>query len=210
MDVDGNLTLDEEELKSGLQQIGMYLNNREMEEVFWEFDRDKSGAVSYDEFMDGVRGVLTDFRALLVEEAWAHLGGGPDVSFRSRIWSGLSTASGERAPISLDDEPDDRSPISDPFPLFLPKTGILRCLCTIYQVGPRASTLRKLELAFSERFRLADIEDVALEDFMQFHHDFSAAISSDRLFEASCATPGNYIIRIFYSWFFLSCISPEF
>jgi hypothetical protein len=80
MDVDGNLTLDEEELKSGLQQIGMYLNNREMEEVFWEFDRDKSGAVSYDEFMDGVRGVLTDFRALLVEEAWAHLGGGPDVS----------------------------------------------------------------------------------------------------------------------------------
>ena len=50
--------------------------------------------------------------------------------------------------------------------------------------GSEGVNPEEIELAFSERFRLADIEDVALEDFMQFHHDFSAAISSARLFEA--------------------------
>ena len=46
MDVDGNLTLDRTELKTGFQQMGLNLNTRELEEVFWEFDRDRSGAVS--------------------------------------------------------------------------------------------------------------------------------------------------------------------
>ena len=41
-----------------------------------------------------------------------------------------------------------------------------------------------IEELFSERFRLADIADVTFDDFMQFHHNFSAAIQSDRLFEA--------------------------
>jgi hypothetical protein len=41
-----------------------------------------------------------------------------------------------------------------------------------------------IEESFSGRFRLADIVDVTFDDFMQFHHDFSAAIQSDRLFEA--------------------------
>ena len=76
MDVDGNLTLDEEELKAGFQKMGLYLNKKEREEVFWKFDKDKSGAVSYDEFMDGIRGPLTEHRALLVEEAWERVSGG--------------------------------------------------------------------------------------------------------------------------------------
>ena len=81
MDIDGNLTLDEQELKNGFQKMGLYLNNREMDEVFYEFDKDKSGAVSYDEFMDGIRGVLTEDRAVLVEQAWDLLcGGGNDVT----------------------------------------------------------------------------------------------------------------------------------
>jgi hypothetical protein len=50
--------------------------------------------------------------------------------------------------------------------------------------GSQGVNPEDIETAFTERFRLADIEDVKLEDFMQFHHDFSAAINSDRLFEA--------------------------
>ena len=50
--------------------------------------------------------------------------------------------------------------------------------------GERGVNPEDIYEAFSERFRRADVEDVSLEDFMQLHHDCSAAIHSDRIFEA--------------------------
>ena len=41
-----------------------------------------------------------------------------------------------------------------------------------------------IESAFAEHFRLVDVEDVNFDAFMQFHHDVSATINSDRIFEA--------------------------
>jgi len=76
MDADGSSTLDPAELKTGLARLGLYLNNREVEEIFWEFDRDRSGSVSYDEFMAGVRGPLPALRRSLVLDAWHALTGG--------------------------------------------------------------------------------------------------------------------------------------
>jgi Ca2+-binding EF-hand superfamily protein len=79
MDLDGSLTLDEDELKKGFGLMGLYLNNREVEQVFWEFDRDKDGTVDYDEFMDGIRGgPMSHDRRKLVKQAWRHVtrGGG--------------------------------------------------------------------------------------------------------------------------------------
>ena len=78
MDTDGSSTLDPGELKTGLSRLGLYLNNREVEEIFYEFDRDRSGGVSYDEFMAGIRGPLPAVRRELVEDAWRILvnGGG--------------------------------------------------------------------------------------------------------------------------------------
>ena len=73
MDLDGSLTLDHSELRLGLASLGLSLNTRELEEVFWQFDRDRSGSVSYEEFMDGVRGPFSDDRAAVAEEAWAHV-----------------------------------------------------------------------------------------------------------------------------------------
>ena len=71
MDVDGSGALDPAELKAGLGKMGLFLNAREVEEVFWEFDKDRSGAVDHDEFMQGVRGgPLGGERLALVEAAW--------------------------------------------------------------------------------------------------------------------------------------------
>ena len=47
--------------------------------------------------------------------------------------------------------------------------------------GERGVNPEDIYEAFSERFRRADVEDVSLEDFMQLHHDCSAAIHSAML-----------------------------
>jgi len=76
-DDDGSLTLSGDEFRKVFGKLGLYLNNREIEEVFWEFDRDGNGGVDYEEFMDGVRGgSMSRARRKLVKQAWQHATGG--------------------------------------------------------------------------------------------------------------------------------------
>ena len=58
--------------------------------------------------------------------------------------------------------------------------------------GARGVNPEHIEAAFEERFRRADVADVALEDFLEFHHDVSAGIDSDRIFEAFVRNTWHY------------------
>lgn len=56
MDQDGSKTLDQEELKAGLEQLGCELNDGdEMRTVMRHFDKDGSGRVSIEEFLRGIK-----------------------------------------------------------------------------------------------------------------------------------------------------------
>jgi len=52
---------------------GVNITKYEFDELFTQFDLDKSGTVSYDEFLRGVRGGMNDFRLELVKKAFAVL-----------------------------------------------------------------------------------------------------------------------------------------
>lgn len=59
------------QLQKGLQECGMTLSEASMMALFRTFDADCSGAVSYAEFLDGVRPPLSERRAALISEAFA-------------------------------------------------------------------------------------------------------------------------------------------
>ena len=107
--------------------------------------------------MDGIRGPLASYRARLAEEAWNHLGGG----------------SGANVNISVKD-------LCAHFDChWYPSVAEFD-----YSGGERGVDPEDIEDAFAERFRRAEVTEVDFDEFMQFHHDFSATIESDRIFEA--------------------------
>eukprot|EP00636_Phaeomonas_parva_P015118 CAMPEP_0118869868 /NCGR_PEP_ID=MMETSP1163-20130328/13008_1 /TAXON_ID=124430 /ORGANISM="Phaeomonas parva, Strain CCMP2877" /LENGTH=358 /DNA_ID=CAMNT_0006804803 /DNA_START=148 /DNA_END=1224 /DNA_ORIENTATION=- len=72
MDKDGSHTLDVEELREGLRQLpGLgELSDDDADKLMVYFDRDKSGKVSIEEFLRGVRGRMKKKRVLLVAQAF--------------------------------------------------------------------------------------------------------------------------------------------
>ena len=70
MDDDGSRTLSKNELKNGLSDWGLDLNYSEVDGLFSFFDRDNSGSISFDEFLKGLRGPMSDRRKKLVEMAF--------------------------------------------------------------------------------------------------------------------------------------------
>ena len=61
------------ELAAGLEDKGISLNNRELGEVFRHFDADHSGAVTYAEFITGVRGTMSGLRRAQVDVTYDFL-----------------------------------------------------------------------------------------------------------------------------------------
>ena len=70
MDDDGSRTLSKEELKTGLSDWGLDLNYSEIDSLFTFFDRDNSGSISFDEFLKGMRGPMSERRKNLVLQAF--------------------------------------------------------------------------------------------------------------------------------------------
>ena len=54
-DDNGSKTLDREELRSGLTDYGLKMSAAEVDELFQFFDSDKSGSISFDEFLVALR-----------------------------------------------------------------------------------------------------------------------------------------------------------
>jgi len=70
MDDNGNKQLDKFEFQNGLQTYGLKLSAKEMDEIMLFFDRDRSGQVSIEEFVRGIRGTMSDRRRRLVAMAY--------------------------------------------------------------------------------------------------------------------------------------------
>jgi len=73
MDDNGDGVLTKEELKYGLEDLGVRLHDVELDEVFAFFDKDKNGAISQNEFLRGVRGALPRYRERIIRRAFEAL-----------------------------------------------------------------------------------------------------------------------------------------
>lgn len=54
-DDDGNRNLSREEFKKGATERGIKLEEKEMEELFAEIDKDSTGFIEYEEFLKALR-----------------------------------------------------------------------------------------------------------------------------------------------------------
>lgn len=73
LDQNGNRCLEKDELYEGLCQYGIEMDDSEggeLDKVFNYFDRDKSGKITIDELLRGLRGTMAKQRILLVKEAF--------------------------------------------------------------------------------------------------------------------------------------------
>ncbi|EQC28530.1 hypothetical protein SDRG_13856 [Saprolegnia diclina VS20] len=66
IDDDGSKTLDINEFKKAIAEHAMNLTDKEITDLFEFFDDDKSGNLSYDEFLVGLRGELNERRKQMV------------------------------------------------------------------------------------------------------------------------------------------------
>ena len=55
MDDDGSKSLSISEFKKGIRECSLDVTEQEMNQLFSHFDRDRSGCISYDEFLYGIR-----------------------------------------------------------------------------------------------------------------------------------------------------------
>lgn len=70
LDNNGNRTLDLKELQYGLGDFGIYIDEDQANVILAHFDRDRNGAVNYDEFLRAIRGDLNDYRLGLIRKAY--------------------------------------------------------------------------------------------------------------------------------------------
>jgi Ca2+-binding EF-hand superfamily protein len=73
LDDSGDGKLSQREFTRGLREFGLSLTAGEADQVFTFFDLDRSGFLSVEELMKGLRGDLSDFRRELVDMAFARL-----------------------------------------------------------------------------------------------------------------------------------------
>lgn len=67
MDDNRSLTLDKAEFKKAIGDFRIDVTPEEAGKMFDAFDNDRSGEISYDEFIRGVRGPMNAFRQGLVK-----------------------------------------------------------------------------------------------------------------------------------------------
>lgn len=72
-DFNGNKKLDREEFEEAMQFAGLFLSKAETSALFSKFDKDGDGNISYDEFLRGLRGGLSDRRKAMVQRCFSIL-----------------------------------------------------------------------------------------------------------------------------------------
>jgi len=70
-DFNGNKKLDREEFEEAMQFAGLFLGTAETSALFNKFDKDGDGNISYDEFLRGLRGGMSDRRKAMVQRCFA-------------------------------------------------------------------------------------------------------------------------------------------
>lgn len=70
MDTNGDKRLTKDELKTGLCKFGVDVNYHEIDYLFTHFDADRSGCISADEFLVGMRGEMSTRRMEFVHKAF--------------------------------------------------------------------------------------------------------------------------------------------
>lgn len=73
LDADGSGSLSYEEFQHGLMENGLLLSEGECELMFSYFDEDRTGQMHFNEFLEAVRGQLSEKRRAVVHEAFAKL-----------------------------------------------------------------------------------------------------------------------------------------
>lgn len=69
-DDNGSRTLDRNELKNGLLDYGLKMTTAEVYELFDCLDKDKSGSVSFDEFLEALRPPMSKARLEMIDKAF--------------------------------------------------------------------------------------------------------------------------------------------
>nr|XP_058950380.1 calcyphosin-like protein [Pocillopora verrucosa] len=73
MDDDRNRSLDFSEFKKGMREYGLYLDPKELQELFSAFDKDGSGVIDFDEFLLALRPPMSKARKDIINEAFNKL-----------------------------------------------------------------------------------------------------------------------------------------
>lgn len=66
-------TLDREELKNGLSDFGVTMTSAEVNQLFNELDKDKSGLISFDEFLQALRPPMSKTRLDMIDCAFCKM-----------------------------------------------------------------------------------------------------------------------------------------
>ena len=70
MDEDDSKSLDAQEFAQAMRECNLLLSKQELTELFKFFDQDGGGSISYDEFLEGVRGPVSKRRDGLIVQAF--------------------------------------------------------------------------------------------------------------------------------------------
>lgn len=73
IDTNGNRSLDRQELKDAMGMWELVLNEAEISFLMGEFDADGNGTISFDEFLRGLKGEMSERRKAMVARAYAIL-----------------------------------------------------------------------------------------------------------------------------------------
>jgi Ca2+-binding EF-hand superfamily protein len=73
MDTDKSLSLCREEFSSGMRKVGLSLEPRQIDVLFSYFDEDRSGHVSFEEFLGQIRGEMSKRRVDVVDRMFVQL-----------------------------------------------------------------------------------------------------------------------------------------
>lgn len=73
MDDDNNGALNLAEFKKGMEELSISLDNLEVRQLFSHFDRDGDGLLSYNEFLESLRGEINESRLKLIKLAFTIL-----------------------------------------------------------------------------------------------------------------------------------------
>ncbi|KAH0625724.1 hypothetical protein JD844_033930 [Phrynosoma platyrhinos] len=73
MDDNGSKSLDLEEFRKGLQEAGVPLEGGDVEEIFHFCDKNKSGTLNFNEFLEALRPPMSKARKEIIGEAFQKL-----------------------------------------------------------------------------------------------------------------------------------------